>query len=762
MTDKSHSGADQPEAMAAAQPLTRLRLEAEGGVDTLDRAGFARHLLEIVLAIDADQGAVIGLIGAWGSGKTWLLERARAAFEEERPSARWVAFSPWQLSGSQALIEALLAQIGEAIRLQPTLKEEGSVQRGAALADAFIDLAQALGALRHLAPALVMMNQPELAVTIGAIGAAAHAASQGGGEGRGWLKRLTQWGTRATPGSSVDLSLAAKGLLLARDRVRDAVQALGERLVIVIDDVDRMTPREIADIVQLVKAVADFTGVVYLLAYDPAVVVTALETVLMVPDGRAYLEKIVPVCLLVPPLHVPRTTSSVQACVQRALDYAHWQVQDAHREDLEHAVPIASALIDGPRDLQRLELHLKIAAKALKGDICPADLLLIELVRLKAAEVLDFIEAHAGDFLAPDHHWVDEAYRARGLVAREASMNAAGASGQREWPALRALTEANGPAAGRRLWEALLFMFDAINRRSGLLRAAVLPYRLQRLPNWLRWRGLAAHDEWTRNSKLQWLLESAERIRNSPYWPDVQKFGEFLILTDRFVDGRSDFDIVGLITLITEAANACGGLLALADLALGFQSLVHIQRLVEQCPSTDRLRATQVLVAAEFLWDAGKALEGVVREEDKRAADSELDDLIEKWQDKAVGALRTLEGVKKLGQDGVHPLEFAAFIVKKMDVPPRRVRNALEEFLSACPEEGLALTYGVPVSTPEPGPQPAVDHEPWTPSSDFLLAVLSFAPRYAEAHRDQVVAWRRLAARETGEAQPASDSLSGG
>ena len=72
----------------------------------------------------------------------------------------------------------------------------------------------------------------------------------------------------------------------------------------VIDDVDRLTPQEIQELFQLIKANADFPNVVYLVLFERTTVENSVEKVLEV-DGREYLEKIVQVGF-----DLPRASSS--------------------------------------------------------------------------------------------------------------------------------------------------------------------------------------------------------------------------------------------------------------------------------------------------------------------------------------------------------------------------------------------------------------------------------------------------------------------
>lgn len=71
------------------------------------------------------------------------------------------------------------------------------------------------------------------------------------------------------------------------------------KIIVSIDDIDRLSEEEIIAVFQLVKSLADFPNAVYLLAFDYDVVVRALSVV-QHGDGREYLEKVIQVPFEIP------------------------------------------------------------------------------------------------------------------------------------------------------------------------------------------------------------------------------------------------------------------------------------------------------------------------------------------------------------------------------------------------------------------------------------------------------------------------------
>ena len=78
-----------------------------------------------------------------------------------------------------------------------------------------------------------------------------------------------------------------------KKEVEDALEDLAERLIIIIDDIDRLTPLEVSAMFKMIKSVADFPNATYVLAFDPDIVSEAVKSTHDIESGDEYLGKIV-------------------------------------------------------------------------------------------------------------------------------------------------------------------------------------------------------------------------------------------------------------------------------------------------------------------------------------------------------------------------------------------------------------------------------------------------------------------------------------
>src|SRR5262245_7889960 len=116
-------------------------------------------------------------------------------------------------------------------------------------------------------------------------------------------------GVGAGPGATLGRATAealqktlseTESLESAKHELADALREAKKRIIVIIDDLDRLLPSEMRAMFSLVKSLGDLPNVFYVLTFDKNVVANALQTGLE-PIGAAFLEKIIQVPLRLPP-----------------------------------------------------------------------------------------------------------------------------------------------------------------------------------------------------------------------------------------------------------------------------------------------------------------------------------------------------------------------------------------------------------------------------------------------------------------------------
>jgi predicted KAP-like P-loop ATPase len=187
-----------------------------------------------------------------------------------------------------------------------------------------------------------------------------------------------------------------KTIIQLKEEINRNFRQRKNKLIIVIDDIDRLTKDEISQLFQLIKINADFPNVIYLLAFDREIV----ENNLTVQDGfsgRDYLEKIVQVSFNVP--YVSPTTiynllfKELDAILNNLPNHDHMFDKD-HWQDIYHFS--VKYLFKNLRDVKRFVNSLKFNISMLYDnkiiEVNPIDFLAIEAIRIFIPDLYNFIK----------------------------------------------------------------------------------------------------------------------------------------------------------------------------------------------------------------------------------------------------------------------------------------------------------------------------------------------------------------------------------
>jgi predicted KAP-like P-loop ATPase len=324
--------------------------------DRLGFAPFAKNLADAIFKVSAEECLIIALYGQWGTGKTtilnFILHYINKKTKDRRPIV--IRFNPWWFSGHGELLEQFLKEVRIALGKEPKFK--GVVK----------DLAAFTGVVSKL-------PEPNVKLWGGIVT---------------WLLRLLGKDKEAWQ---------------LRDEIRKNLKQQRCRILIVIDDIDRLPVEEIRSIFRVIKAVADFPKTVYLLAFDKSVVTKALEEFQGI-TGESYLEKIIQVPFDLPMpdkaalrrLFFEQLTIILSGTPDELFDQTYWG--NVFWDGIDH-------FLNTIRNVNRLTNVLKIAYPAVKGEVNPVDFIAIETIRVFSTYVYQLIQKNPDMFAgAPDSH----------------------------------------------------------------------------------------------------------------------------------------------------------------------------------------------------------------------------------------------------------------------------------------------------------------------------------------------------------------------
>ncbi|MFE4676032.1 P-loop NTPase fold protein [Streptomyces sp. NPDC056723] len=249
--------------------------------DDLDRKRFGDHVVQVINRVRVQsESSVIALVGAWGSGKSSLLEMIKDSIDDAEfntdPNAReWrvAEFNPWVHSDPVAMYVGFYSELRACL---PGKKRWSEARENLGK---WVQTAAPLGKLGGVARIDASTMLEKLAEKI-----------------------------------SGDTSAAAK-----KELAEKSLKDCDISILVVMDDVDRLTPDELLEVFKMIRLVGRLPNVYYLLAYDEK----SLTDVLCRTDlayespsrARDYLEKMIQVRLDLPQL----TEGQSERLVNRSL-----------------------------------------------------------------------------------------------------------------------------------------------------------------------------------------------------------------------------------------------------------------------------------------------------------------------------------------------------------------------------------------------------------------------------------------------------------
>lgn len=330
--------------------------------DRLNRAPFADRIASVLRGLPARASLVVGIHGPWGDGKTTVLNMVRNVLDgDELVVVR--DFNPWRLVDDDAMLRGFFTMLTEAIGASLATKGERRTARAGTW----------LSRTRWITKPVGLFYKPVDSLD-------------------GLLARL---GEAATRGDSV-------GLDELRDRVVQHLETSRRRIVVLVDDLDRLDRHETHTLFRLVKACADFPNVSYVLAFDDVAVAKALgdrygEGGEM--SGRSFLEKIIQLPLKLPVAAKEDLRAVCFEHVDQVLASAGVEATETEVGEFVTGFDRGVSIrLTTPRAAHRFGNGLRFVLPTLIGETNLADMLLVEAMRAFYPEVYAVVRDHHEDF----------------------------------------------------------------------------------------------------------------------------------------------------------------------------------------------------------------------------------------------------------------------------------------------------------------------------------------------------------------------------
>lgn len=209
--------------------------------DKLDRKPFIQAFYNQIFSYPFQDSFVFGLYGAWGEGKTSILNLLKIKLAQN-DNIIVFNFDPWYFSSQEALIKGFYQGLYSAINrtfFLPNIK--------------------------------TLLNN---------------------------YQRILSSGLKLS-GVHIDISQSPESLEEQREKIQGWISLTGKKIVIIIDDIDRLKDRsDVLLIFKIAKLSGNFRNTIYVMSFDPDIVLSHLKSDVLYDPS--FLEKIIQ-C----PVHLP-------------------------------------------------------------------------------------------------------------------------------------------------------------------------------------------------------------------------------------------------------------------------------------------------------------------------------------------------------------------------------------------------------------------------------------------------------------------------
>ena len=291
-------------------------------------------IAQYVKEYSEDGSLTISIEGDWGSGKSTLSNFIIEKIEDKTDKIEIMHFNPWVITDIKNLVEYFFSELYSKVILHESV-------------DAKVEE---------------------------------------------FKKEITKLVSLITSNNNIEEFLGNKSLNKTRDNIKEIMTKLDKKILIVIDDIDRLTDQETEVLFRLIKGIADFDNLIYILLFDKKLVAKSLRKY-KDEDGEKYLDKIVNYSISVPKI-IEKTLSEE---LLKSLE----EINSIDRANIKwiYFMDSFSKYITNLRDIKRLIGSLKIEYNLVKDSVDFLDFIIITLIKIKNIEFYNFIQRNQYFFM---------------------------------------------------------------------------------------------------------------------------------------------------------------------------------------------------------------------------------------------------------------------------------------------------------------------------------------------------------------------------
>jgi predicted KAP-like P-loop ATPase len=375
--------------------------------DFLGRARFSRHLGKSLLNWKEKESLIIAIYGEWGSGKSSVINLAKESIEksDEKDKPTIIEFNPWLFSERDNLIEQFFNEIAKELEIRQDSQRDKNIAKKLKFYASLLSLAPEKKLFKGLFSKIIL--------GLGLLGVSASQIVQ-------WLnipyhrikyalfifgfllisiEIFKDYLSKFADIFEKKAEYSKKSVLEVKREIKDALTEREKKLVIIIDDIDRLNNKEIKQIFGLIRVNADFSNTIYVLAFDRNIIEKNLEEQKGV-SGKDYLNKIVQVGFDIPFARPNKIAAFLFKELDRVLGILPDSAQKFFGQDDPYWGNVYHSgfkdFFKNIRDVKRyassLEFNISQMYQGQVMEVNPIDFIAIEAIRVFAPDFHSFMK----------------------------------------------------------------------------------------------------------------------------------------------------------------------------------------------------------------------------------------------------------------------------------------------------------------------------------------------------------------------------------
>lgn len=319
--------------------------------DLIQNGSYAAHLANMIEKTSGKGSFTIGVFGPWGSGKTDFLLRLKELIGQKDESIV-IEFNPWRSSigGSESIVKDFFQTLGKELN-----------KYNSSISSKLKSYSKKILGSRKDIPFLIA----ELS--------------------------LLEFTKEATINQEFN-------------ELKDIINSTGKRIVILIDDLDRMSGDEIISILTLVRNVAYFDNTFFVLAIDQEYVIESIQLTNKIAKPSKYIEKIFQLLIHIPKIRkndfVNTLCILLKDTIGTSIDKAEFLKLTVNFEALSYKLSFQyfeynegyiESILDNYRDIKRFCNSFTISYSALRDEVYIRDIILLELIKTASGLAYEMI-----------------------------------------------------------------------------------------------------------------------------------------------------------------------------------------------------------------------------------------------------------------------------------------------------------------------------------------------------------------------------------